>query len=180
MWMSHPNAHYVSAAFPHCKIVFLTWCSQKCDSESRVDRTLCSLMIHSAPGPEYNVNMCLDFFSLTVKSTISPAGNTLQLALQGLSTFFFNFFVCFQFFVSVRLFPVLFIAERNSQRKKERFLSLGAFVNLAWKSPFYLHVTHVGWQTAAGGNQEVLARDDKLEVTGEHRWYTTATWGRLA
>lgn len=180
MWMSHPNAHYVSAAFPHCKIVFLTWCSQKCDSESRVDRTLCCLMIHSAPGPEYNVNMCWDFFFSYCQKHNIPCWEHTPASTAGLVYFFIFFFCLFSVFCVCASVSSAVHSRTQFPEKKERFLSLGAFVNLAWKSPFYLHVTHVGWQTAAGGNQEVLARDDKLEVTGEHRWYTTATLGRLA
>lgn len=98
MWMSHPNAHYVSAAFPHCKIVFLTWCSQKCDSESRVDRTLCCMMIHSAPGPEYNVNMCLDFFFSYCQKHNIPCWEHTPASTAGLVYFFFKFFCLFSVF----------------------------------------------------------------------------------
>lgn len=35
------------------------------------------------------------------------------------------------------------------------------------KSPFNLGISHVGFETAAGGNQEVLVSDEQL-LTGEH------------
>lgn len=153
MWMSHPNAHYVSAAFPHCKIVFLTRCSQKCDSKSRVDRTLCSLMIHSAPGPEYNVNMCLDFFFSYCQKHNIPCWEHTPASTAGLVYFFLNFFVCFQFFVSVRLFPVLFTAERNSQRKKRDFSP--SVRSSIWPERVLFIFT---WHMLAGKQQQEVTR----------------------